>query len=451
MTLLLHAAATFLVLLTGFALLTALRRPGAAAPGWGEAAALSYLLGAMAIAVSMELLDRLSIPVRPLGLLVLPGAPTAMLLARGFLRRREIAFFPAGRPLDAFRGRRPWEWLLMALLASKLLYVLAMNLAELLRANDAFKVSLAVARTVYFEGSRADLALPGGYPPFPGLILGWFELLHPTWDEFALNLAHWNYYAALLLLVYAGLRRYTGRSIALAGAYALSALPLLLTHAALSGYADLPVAIYLAAACIYTHRYAREGTGDAFALALVFALCLPALKLEGTFPYLAIALLALGAAWLHHRRPLRPAAVAGAAAGAVALGVAALLALEATYGSAGPAALSAVWGNIVPGNRLGEIGGPLVEHFLWGYNNWILAGSVAAVAFPLLAAARARGGDLVLALEGGLLLAGFLYLYGVGGAYLWLVDGTVVNRSYLQIAPTLLFASLVLAAPLLDP
>ncbi|MDP3938061.1 MAG: hypothetical protein Q8R92_07980, partial [Deltaproteobacteria bacterium] len=333
---------------------------------------------------------------------------------------------------------------------SKLVYVLVMNLSELIRGADAFRVSLVLAKTMYFDGSRAGFALPQGYPPAPGLVLAWFEMLHGRWNEYAVSLAQWNYYAAMLLLFHAGLRRLVSRSLSLVGVYLLSAFPLFLTHAALAGYADLPMALYLTAAGIFLHRYAREGGANDLRLAIVFSLCLPAIKLEGV-TYLPIALFCMGAAVAVRRGLVRPAAIAGVATLAAALGLAAIFLLEARYGTEGPPVLAAVWGNLVPGNRMGEIAGPLVDHFFWGFNNWMLAGTLVAMAFPLLALRAGRGEDLPLALYGGALLATFAYLYGVGGAYLWLVNGTVVNRTFLQILPILLYGVLVFAEPILDP
>lgn len=444
-----HLAATILVIGLGLSLLSVLRRPGIETMGWGEFLAVSYLLGVMAMAGSMELLDRLSVPVRPLALLLFPGIPAVLLLGRRVRESRAAGLFPAAGPLDAFRERRGWEWLLIVLIAAKLAYVLTMNLAGLLRSSDAYVLTLPVAKAIHYFGSRSAIALPSGYPPFPGLILGWFGLLHRRWDEFAINLAYWNYYAALLCLFHAGLRRYAGRGLALAGTYLLSSLPLLLAHAVLIGYADLPMAVYLTAFGIYVHRYAREGRGSDLVLAILFALCLPAIKLEGTFPYLGVAILCLLAAVLHRRGGSGAAAVAGASAALFIVGVAAILLLEMRYGTEGPAFLAVIWGNIVPGDHLSEIGGPLVEHFLWGYDNWMLVGPLAAAAFPLLVAWRARGAEVVLAMAGGLVLAAFVYLYVVGGASLWLVNGTVVNRSFLQIMPLLLFTVLVLIGPVL--
>ncbi|MDP3936772.1 MAG: hypothetical protein Q8R92_01395, partial [Deltaproteobacteria bacterium] len=81
MIVVLHIAATFVVMGAGFALLSLLRRPDAAASGWGETAALCYLLGLAALTGWMELLDRFSIPVRAPAVLTVLALPAALLAA----------------------------------------------------------------------------------------------------------------------------------------------------------------------------------------------------------------------------------------------------------------------------------------------------------------------------------------------------------------------------------
>jgi hypothetical protein len=445
-----HLLATFVAALSGYCLLSVLRWPGLGSRSPGEQAGLSYLVGLLLIAGEIVLLEGLGLPVTFRTLLLLQLAPLSLPVLRFALSRgrwRPGFHRAPGWPLV----KRWWAWILVTLLASKLLYVFVMNLTEWLRVSDAIMVSLGLAKHVFYEQTSAGYRLLPGYPRIPGLILSWFALAQGSWREAGVNLAHFNYYAVFLLLFYANLRRCVGTAEALIGAYLLSAFPLILNHAVLVGYADLALAIFLTFAGVYATRYARDGSPDDLILALFFTLCLPALKLEGKIPYLPFAIYVLLAAIGCRRGLLSPRAVWIATGGLAAAGLGLVGILEARYGYEGPPWIAAYWGNLVPGNRLAAIGEPLLAHFGHLYNHWMVLGSLTAVVFPLLTARYARREALIPGLFGTLLLGSFVYLYCVGGGYLWLVNGTAVNRSFLQILPTLLFASLVMGRSLRFP
>jgi len=443
MTLLHHLLATAVPLVSGFGFLSLLGRPGIGLRRVGEQVGLSYLAGMVIIASEMWVLGRLGVTLSLFTILLLQCVPLALLGVR-LVRRRSSGLFPASLLPRVVLPKKGWQWLLVALIASKLLYVLVMNLNGLLRPNDAFRVALVLARYTFFEGNYTGFALPEGYPALPGLMLAWFGLAGKGWNEFAINLAHFNYYAVFLLLFHANLRACAGVSGGLIGAYLLSAFPLVLVHAALVGYADLPMAIFLTFSLAYAYRYAKGGRGDDLALAAFFVLCLPAIKLEGTVPYFPIALYALGAAVCHRREWVKPRVLWALAACVLTAGFALLWFLHARYGVTGPPWLAGVWGNILPGNRWALIAAPLRDHFGHTYHQWMLIGTVIAFAVPVLSIRFAGRPEYVLGLGAVLLLVSFVYLYGVGGAYLWLVNGTVVNRSYLQIMPALLFTAIVM-------
>jgi len=447
MTLFFHLLATAVTILSGLGLLSLLRRPGIRARALSERIGLGYLVGIVFVACEILLLGKVGARVSPAMLYVLQ-VPAVALFAIDRAKRRGR---PVGSPAAPAVTREPgrlrragWAWIVLALIGTKLAWVLSMNLTDLLRTDDAFRCALGLARHVRDAGTIAGFDLPPGYPRLPGLILAWFGMSGGGWNEFAVNLAHWNYYAVFLLLFHANLRARTGAAESLLGTYLLSGFPLLLVHAVMVGYADLPMAIFVCFAGTYTYRFACSGNGDDLALALFFVAALPGVRLEGKVPYLPIALWSILAACAFRRGILRPAQVWLLTGALYAAAVAAVFLLERRYGVAGPPLLRGVWGNILPGNRLAQIGEPLLDHFGWAYNNWMVVGTAVAIAFPLLSIRSRRTPEGVLALYGLLLLGSFVYLYGVGGAYLWLLDGTVVDRSFLQILPALLYGAVVM-------
>ena len=438
MTLLTHLLLTAVTTLAGLGLLSLLRRPGMDGRRPGERIALGFLVGILFVGLGIQVLSAAGARISAT-ILWLLQAPAVALFVLDRIRHRR------GPTMPAARRRAPWEWILLALIASKLAWVLSMDLTDLFRTDDAFRCALGLARHVHDAGTPAGYSLPPGYPGLPGLVLAWFGMGGGRWDEFGVNLAHWNYYAALLLLFHENLRARAGDRAALIGTYLLSGFPLLLVHAVSAGYADLPLAIFVCFSGAYAYRYAREGGRDDLVLALFFTVAMPLIKLEGKM-FLPMGFVAIAAAVAWRRGRPRPGTIWIAAACLAGLAVAGALILARIYGVAGPPLLKSLWGNILPGNRLAQVARPLGEHFGWFFNNWMIVGTVTAAAFPCLTIPFARRVEMVLALYGLSLLAAFLYLYLVGGAYLWLLNGTVVNRSFLQILPALLFGAVVMMA-----
>lgn len=440
MTVIGHIFATAVAALTGFGWLSLLRRPGLGARTIYEVAGLSVLVGMMILAIEIHLLGRLGIPLSLGAMLALQVPPLALAAARLTVWKTPPALRLNAR-LATFGALRWWEWALLALIVSKIVYVYAMNLTELRRTDDAFTWALSLAKHTYYEGSHAEFVMGRNYPKFPGLMMVWSALARGTWDEFAINLTYFNLFAGFLVLFYANVRARASRGVALASTYLLSGLPLLVNHAVLVGYADLPLAIYLCFAGVYAYRLAAERQADHLALAIVFALFLPLTKLEGKVPYFlfAVYVIALGAAhWREWLSIPRAWLITGAL---TALGVVALTILFSAWGEEGPSFIhERLWYRIRPGNHWDEIRAPLWAHFGYYFNNWPLVGALTPPA--LLAAVVARRGkaEYLPGLYGLLLLASYLYLFCVGGAVEFLINGTTVNRSFMQIFPVILYA-----------
>ena len=117
------------------------------------------------------------------------------------------------------------------------------------------------------------------------------------------------------------------------------------------------------------------------------------------------------------------------------------------YGDSTPGFLEpVVWNRIKPGNHFAETAGALVRHFGYEYNNWILVGTLAAIALPVLSLQFWNRAELVLGLYGLMLLGSFLYLSCISGAYVYFANGATLNRTFLQMIPVILFAVVVMTA-----
>ncbi|MFT3793059.1 MAG: hypothetical protein QM741_18775 [Rudaea sp.] len=132
------------------------------------------------------------------------------------------------------------------------------------------------------------------YPVALGWIEVWFASAADGWVEPLINLPWLGLWAALLF-AHGGQWRALGMNrvrTALA-VYALGSLPLPTVHAALAGYADLWVATAFGCAVLSWMRWLQSGEKSQLGLALVCALALPWLKLEG-WVWMACLLGAIG-------------------------------------------------------------------------------------------------------------------------------------------------------------
>lgn len=120
------------------------------------------------------------------------------------------------------------------------------------------------------------------YPHLLAWIQVWLASASGGWIEPNINLAWTGVLAALALASYGQWRAIgVGRRLVLALVYALVSLPLLGAHAALAGYADLWLAATFGMATLAWLRWIRNGEAGQLVLAIVFALCMPLVKLEG--------------------------------------------------------------------------------------------------------------------------------------------------------------------------
>lgn len=120
------------------------------------------------------------------------------------------------------------------------------------------------------------------YPGALAWIEVWFASAAGAWIEPLINLPWFGLWIALLL-GHNGQWRALGldRMRALIFVYALGSLPLLLVHAALAGYADLWVATAFGFGVLAWMRWLQHGDRSQLCVAIVCALSLPWLKMEG--------------------------------------------------------------------------------------------------------------------------------------------------------------------------
>jgi len=444
MTFLSHILGTTMATLSGFCLAMFFRRPFPGNRSCFEVTALSYIIGVWMIAVEIFIFGHLGIPA------TLPWLLTAqtIIIILFILRISFSKNWHVTKPrisLNAIKRIRWWQWVLILLIASKLLYVVSMNLTEIRRTDDAFTYSLSVTKHTYFEENHTNFDMHRNYPKTPGLLMVWFAMIRGSWDEFSINLPYFNYFLVFLLLFYANIRKRLESNASLIGTYLLSAFPILLSHSVMVGYADLPMALFLFLSGVYAWNFMCDGDLNDLILAGFFILCLPLVKTEGKIPYLLFGIFIFFAAVAYRKMRMLPRTIWLIAAGLAVLGSLSIAVVFIKYGQTEPGFLPPrVWYRIAPGIHWAEIKQPLLMHFGSYFNNWMIIGTLCPFAILVFTPFYVNRKEFLMILFSLMLLLSNIYLFCFGGAYRFLVNGTMINRSYLQILPTMLFTCIVL-------
>lgn len=284
---------------------------------------------------------------------------------------------------------------------------------------------------------HAYTTLAFGYPELLPLLQLWTLSAIGHWDESLMNLAWWGAALSLGAMLIAEARRAAmPLGPALFGAYIVLSLPMLNTHVALAGYADLWVAAFLFATVTLTERGLRERNLGTLLLAAVLALGLLTTKQESKI-YLLGLLLAL--VWSHWPGRLKIWIATGLTLGLLGLmswGLSWQITPEQSL-QLGLQRIVLPWvGQFSLGYR--PIGADLLNHLLF-YENWnllwFLVGAT-LLAAPLLkpTPATRHWRLLMLGLGGPLLFACFFTEVSA-----WVIQGTTVNRVLLHLAPVASF------------
>lgn len=288
-------------------------------------------------------------------------------------------------------------------------------------------VWLTRASDAYFDAAPT-------YPATMPLLQVWGCIALGSWDDSAMN---WPWFMLLLALVFAvyGALRGEGVSplLALFGAYFVASLPLLDTHVALAGYADLPMAATYTMAALAFYRWAMRRDWRDAVVALALALCCPLIKTPG-FVW-ALLLLPGVIVALMPQRGLKVvgiifavtvfALLALARSDVTLLGYHLQLDFQPQWQALGSAYfLSASW------------------HLLW----YVV---LALVVFGARQLKAPRVAPLAVIVASGL---GFLlFVSWFTNASAWLVDQTTLNRASLHLAPLVVVFSIILWRELTEP
>lgn len=264
------------------------------------------------------------------------------------------------------------------------------------------------------------------YPATVPLLQTWMALALGRFDDVLVNIPWLVLAIALAVGIYGQLRALAvSRAWALFATYAVLSLPLLDTHVALAGYADLYVSAAFVLGLLAVLHWERHRDRMQVAYLAVAVVLLPSFKVPGII-WAAILVLGLLVAAFGHTVK-RVVLLAGGVAAVAAVSV--LTVFRSKLASvAGPVRV--------------EVAQPLFDN-LFLFDNWHLLWYLLPIAVMLgwrNAIATMRGGSAAL-IAGGMFLIGTFALTRAGS---WVADYTTVNRAVLHIAPAALVFGAVL-------
>jgi hypothetical protein len=297
------------------------------------------------------------------------------------------------------------------------------------------------AMLVPFVPSDIWLASGGGgsytdhHPDYPitiPLLQVWMSTAVGYWNESLMNLPYLLCYLGLGLAFFSQARTAGASSlIALIFTYMLLSLPLLNTHIALAGYADLLLAACYCAAIMALYNWSVDRCRWQAILAIVFAFSCPLIKNEGLF-WLLTFIPGLAVAFLSWRKGLMLL---------VFLLVCLLVTLVVI-----PRDLQ-VAGHSLDSLRIYFRPGTPAAIFksLWIHDNWHLFGYMLVIALPLVwfvpKSSWRNLSVIATSLVSAVIL--FLTLYLYTRHYLGAIRFTSVGRLSLQLVPALMFLCLL--------
>lgn len=454
--------------LAGALWVRALWRDAPVAGAWPLALGYGYVLGMLAATLLLRLQAAFGLPLAVIG----PTVVLALLAALGGW----LTGWRASPPIPiAMNGTRvlkmepKWSQLLFVLLLVWL-GVRLINLAlevwwRPLYPWDAWttwavrpRVWSELGQLAPFVDSQRWLADATGsvyvleawnYPHTVPLLALWPTLAYGAWNETAANLPWLGCALALGLGFYGQARLWGAPALtALIFTWLLLSLPLLDTHVALAGYADLWLAAVFGLAVIAFFQWTRNDDRRQGILAVLLALACPLVKLEGAV-WLLLFIPALLAARLRGRWLL---ALAGVVA---ALGLGWWLAGGVIFRlpGLGEVRLTPELIQVPYLGRfsLGYRGGwdPVVKNFLV-LANWHLFGYLGLMAIVIAIVRVRRRAERWLRAElifvATSLLALFV-LFFLTDAQRWAEQYTSINRVFLDFVPALLFWALTVFVP----
>jgi hypothetical protein len=263
-----------------------------------------------------------------------------------------------------------------------------------------------------------------GYPATIPLLQVWSALALGRWDDALINLPWFACGVALAFAFFGQLRAWgTSAFIAAVATYLLMTLPLVNTHIALAGYAELHVSAMYGLAAMAFFLWLRDKDVRYVCLALLLALALPLVKKPGVF-------------WLASFLPAYLVAVRKRTAliGLACLGVLGIAALFFLRESGMRVFAYSLSGDVDVAEVTKALQQNLFQMGNWNLLFWLLPAMALAAWRRLFEGPIAAMTTMV---AFGIYFLGIVFYFSIAGD--WVSDFTTVNRAVFHLVPLAVF------------
>jgi len=408
-----------------------------------EKLALSFLLGCGILSLEILLLGAINIQLTLLNILIgfilILAAPLYFCIKNKALKLNLSSWIK----IERFKW---YETGLLVLILSRVAFVLFENLIKPVISVDAFANWSFRAKVFFVENS---LLLDPGNNYFLGGGAVFYPLNIPLMQTWIFNvLGYWNdelskiifglFFIALLIIFYGSIKRLASRPVALLSTYLLTTLPLLVHHATIE-YADFPLCVYFTASALFLLNYFESNDKKHFYISALLIGIGTWTKTEG-LPLLLINLIVLCVFYVRSKTEIT----------SFVKNILSYLTIALIF-KIPWAILSLVYH--VPKSVYQEIQYekalvnlyrlPVIINYFYNkmlfYGNWNIAWFVFVVvlifSFSRLKELRAFYSLLYVVL----FLSAFSFMYYITENYVWLLDGTTLNRNILIIMPLVIY------------
>ena len=266
-----------------------------------EMLALSYIIGSGIFSLSMLFLGILGIPLEVRNIIL----PWFIFLAlfSGYVLINKLKVFD----LHGIAGLIPsllrvsWhEMVFIVLILLRISYSFIETLIKPVWGCDSFVTWSMRAKIFFYESglsiSKAKGCLLGsGHTDYPiniPLLETWIAKMIGRWDDVAIKIIFPLMFLSFIIIFYSSLRIFLPRFQSLVGTYLLTALPLFTFHST-TEYADLPVSIYFVSGFLFLLRYIKDRKRGDFMIFCILSALAAWTKNEGLM-LLIVNLLLLG-------------------------------------------------------------------------------------------------------------------------------------------------------------
>ncbi|MBI5399099.1 glycosyltransferase family 39 protein [Candidatus Saganbacteria bacterium] len=351
-----------------------------------------------------------------------------------------------------------FELILLALIFIRVSFVLFENLSKPVISVDAFANWSLRAKAFFFDSGlllnqKGAFFLGGGavfYPLNIPLVETWIFNVLGYWNDELIKIIFGLFFLALITIFYSAIRRVSARPVALFSTYLLTTLPLLVHHATIE-YADFPLSVYFTASALFLLNYFDSKNNKYLYLSAILAGIAAWTKTEGV-PLLLINLVVLGIFYIRSKQELL------AAAKNIFYYILVALIFKLPWSIFN-------WAYHIPKSIYQQIEYekifinldrlPVILSYFYNkmffYGHWNIAWFVFVVvlilSFNRLKEARFFYPFIYILL----FLLAFGTMYYITENYVWLLDGTTLNRNTLLIMPLVIFFIAINLQDLLAP